>query len=219
MLLKTSDAHEFVSVDDLLQNDSLGNTTDSKIEKGVISGRDTESECADETDSYVEKIDDEHESPNVTEGIATPEIDFVSNNDNNFKDKDKPERTKHLQIPSSDTELGSGEKESSSVLKSIKNAAVKGAASTFGAIKGAAKHLVSRVGSHIPFRQAHTELYRKKATIFLPHGQGPKTYSRIIRYRRVDHKLIYDPVITVTITPSLCTCYEDTHLFVRFARS
>ena len=204
MLLKTSDAHEFVIVDDLLPNDSLGNTTDSKIEKGVISGRDTESECADETDSYVEKIDDEHESTNDTEGIATRDtkIDIVSKNDNNFKDKGKP------QIPPSDTELAS-------VWKSIKKVAVEGAE----AIKEVAKNLVSKVGSHIPFQHSHTEVYRKKATIFLPHGQGPKTYSRIIRYRRVDHKLIYDPVITVTITPSPCTCYEDTHLFVRFARS
>lgn len=60
-------------------------------------------------------------------------------------------------------------------------------------------------------------VYEKKIPIDLPHGKGPKTYCRFIRYKPIDCKLSPEPVITLTIQPSGRCQHEDTHLFVRFA--
>lgn len=60
-------------------------------------------------------------------------------------------------------------------------------------------------------------VYEKKIPIDLPHGKGPKTYCRFIRYKPIDCKLSPEPVITLTIKPSGRCQHEDTHLFVRFA--
>lgn len=56
-----------------------------------------------------------------------------------------------------------------------------------------------------------------KASIVLPHGGGPKTYCRLIRYKPKSLQLNSDLKITLTIKPSTRHCHhEDTHLFMRF---
>jgi hypothetical protein len=60
-------------------------------------------------------------------------------------------------------------------------------------------------------------LYKKKVSINLPHGKGPKTYCHWVSYKPVNSKVNPEPVVTVTIKPSGKHCkHQDTHLFVRF---
>lgn len=92
--------------------------------------------------------------------------------------------------------------------------AVGGVKSAVGGVAGGVKNAV---GEAISFfnRDSRIVVYSKKVSIHLPpRGRGVKTYCRLVTYKPTD---CYEPLITLTITPSKRCHHDNTHLFVRFA--
>ena len=104
--------------------------------------------------------------------------------------------------------------ESGGVLKQLKDTVTKAGEK----IVTTATTIIGKAATKLGYHQRKL-VYKKKISIDLPHGKGPKRYCRLITYKTINCKMNAGPVVTLTIKcqPSKHCHHEDTHLFVRFA--
>ena len=207
--------------------DDLKSDIDVTTVEGLSGARDRDDfkgEDEAETDNEIESVHNDHENdpkPDTQEGEPEVHEDKPQNLEEQESCVDetesKPENESMTPPPPKNT---SAETHKSKGSTGLIERAVKGATAlgknAVNLATAKAKSAAAAAKSFAGFEQP-VLLYKKKITIDLPYGKGPKTHCRMITYKPINCKGSPCPLISLTIKPSGRCRHEDTHLFVRFA--